>query len=174
MRKVLSCGAATRRDEAPLARFQCAAMVRACREHPSAGARNHLGGRPRAPLPDGGAGRIPAKRFDRRGPLRFTRGSSRNQRVTKLYGETRGRPPCADFTGGRFPFPASGAKASASEKRQQTVNLGNVSPGRDKPIPAALKHGEGGVRRQQARDAQALAVKESSVEDESLSAPTHG
>jgi hypothetical protein len=121
-----------------------------------------------------GRAESPQKAFDTRGPLRFTRGSSRNQRVTKLYGETRGRPPCADFTGGRFPFPASGAKASASEKRQQTVNLGNVSPGRDKPIPAALKHGEGGVRRQQARDAQALAVKESHVECESLSAPTHG
>ena len=121
-----------------------------------------------------GRAESPQKAFDRRGPLRFTRGSSRNQRVTQLYGATRGRPPCADSTGGRFPFPASGAKASASEKRQQTVNLGNVSPGRDKPIPAALKHGEGGVRRQQARDAQALAVKESSVEDESLSAPTHG
>jgi hypothetical protein len=80
----------------------------------------------RAPLPDGGAGRISKKEFDRRGPLRFTRGSSRNQRVTKISEATRGRPPCADFTGGRFPFPASGAKASASEKRLQTVNLGNV------------------------------------------------
>jgi hypothetical protein len=52
VRKVLTCGAATQRDETPLARFQ------------------------RAPLPNGGAGRIPEKEFDRRGPLRFTRGSS--------------------------------------------------------------------------------------------------
>jgi hypothetical protein len=73
-----------------------------------------------------GRAESPEKEFDRLGSLRFTRGSSRNQRVTKISDATRGRPPCADFTGGRFPFPASGAKASASEKRLQTVNLGNV------------------------------------------------
>jgi hypothetical protein len=34
VRKVLTCGAATQRDETPLAQFQCAATVPACREHP--------------------------------------------------------------------------------------------------------------------------------------------
>jgi hypothetical protein len=34
VRKVLSCGAATQRDETPLARFQRASSVPLCREHP--------------------------------------------------------------------------------------------------------------------------------------------
>jgi len=42
-RKVLSCGAATQRDEKPLARFQRAATVPACWEHPRDAARTNLG-----------------------------------------------------------------------------------------------------------------------------------
>jgi hypothetical protein len=34
VRKVLTCGAATPRDETPLAQFQCASSVPLCREHP--------------------------------------------------------------------------------------------------------------------------------------------
>jgi hypothetical protein len=44
VRKVLTCGAATQRDETLLARFQCAATVPACREHPRDAARKNLGG----------------------------------------------------------------------------------------------------------------------------------
>jgi hypothetical protein len=43
VRKVLTCGAATPRDEKPLERFQCASSVPLCREHPRDAARKNLG-----------------------------------------------------------------------------------------------------------------------------------
>jgi len=127
VRKVLTCRAATPRDETPLARFQRAATVPACREHPRDAARTNLGGTASRALAKWRGGQNPLKKnltgAARCALLAAVRGISA---MTQLSEATRGRPLCADSTGGRFPFPASGAKASASEKRLQTVNLGNV------------------------------------------------
>jgi hypothetical protein len=68
---------ATPRDETPLARFQCAATVPACREHPRDAARKNLGENCVArPCLMAGRAESPQKEFDRLVSLRFTRGSS--------------------------------------------------------------------------------------------------